>query len=217
MSTIQELVTVLPALPPSQQSFAASLIEQSNRRALSEKQLFWVNKLVQQASQPTPVAPATAQIGDLSGILALFSTARQHLKFPAITLGVPAASLAVRINVAGPSAKFPGTLNVVKSERDETTGRRDWYGRVKLNGAYEPAQKASEISMAITARLVEFAANPARVAAEHGKLNGVCCFCGLTLGPRPGSTKPSATALKSLAVGYGKDCAEHFGLPWGER
>lgn len=216
MATVQELATMLPMLPPSQREFAQNIIRRADYRPPSDKEMYWVNKLVADALSPAP-APAPAQIGDLSGILALFSTARQHLKFPAITLGVPAASLAVRINVAGPSAKFPGTLNVVKSERDEVTGRRDWYGRVKLNGAYEPAQKASEISAAITARLVEFAANPARVAAEHGKLNGVCCFCGLTLGPRPGSTKPSATALKSLAVGYGKDCAEHFGLPWGER
>jgi Family of unknown function (DUF6011) len=204
-STVQELVTVLPALPPSQQSFAASLIEQSGRRALSEKQMFWVNKLVQQASQPAPAAPATAQIGDLSGITALFDKARRHLKFPAIVMSVPAASRLVRINVAGERARFPGTLNVTSGEKPTGEGR-EWFGRVKLNGTYEPSARASEISAAITARLVEFAADPARVASEHGKLVGRCCFCNIAL-----------TDERSTAVGYGKICAEHYGLSWGER
>lgn len=215
--TIQRLEQALPQVPPFRQDFARSLVSQAQRKALSEKQMFWVNKLLNEALAPPPAALPTAQIGDLSGIKALFDRARAHLKFPAVTLNVPAvAGLSIRINVAGPTAKFPGTLNVCNSERDERTGRRDWYGRVKLDGSYEPGLKASEIASAVTARLVEFASNPARVAAEYGKLNGVCCFCGLVLGPRPGSTKASATALKSLAVGYGKTCADNFGLPWGE-
>ena len=214
--TVQRLEAVLAQVPPFRQDFARSLISQAQRKALSEKQMFWVNKILGEALNP-PAAVEVTQIGDLSGIKALFDRARAHLKFPAVTLNVPAVTgLSIRINVAGPSAKLPGTLNVVNSERNEATGRRDWYGRVKLDGSYEPGQKASEIATAVTARLVEFAANPARVAAEYGKLNGVCCFCGLTLGPRPGSPKASATALKSVRVGYGKTCAENFGLPWGE-
>ena len=199
--TVQHLEIALPSLPLSRKDFARSLIDQAARRGLSEKQLFWVNKLVTEATQPTPVA---AQIGNLSGITSLFDAARRHLKFPAIVMGVPAVGKTVRINVAGPSAKFPGSLNVASGEKPEPGARRDWYGRVQRDGRYEPIAGASEIATAVTARLVEFAANPARVAAEHGRLTGRCCFCNLALSDE-----------RSTAVGYGKICAAHYELPWG--
>ena len=58
----------------------------------------------------------------------------------------------------------------------------------------------------IAARLREFADDPARVAGEHGRLTGNCCFCHHTL-----------EDARSTAVGYGPVCASHYGLPWGER
>lgn len=42
-------------------------------------------------------------------------------------------------------------------------------------------------------------------AAAYGKLSGKCMFCGLDL-----------TDERSMLVGYGPDCAEKHGLPWGE-
>ena len=209
--TVQDLTVALPTLPPSKQGFAASLIEQSARRGLSEKQLFWVNKLVTDARQP---APAAAPVGDLSGILSLFRRAKP--KFPSVTLKVPATNLAIRVTVAGPNARFPGSLNVTGAVRPEGE-RRPWFGRVKLDGSYEPSNSAGVATApAIAAQLARFAADPAGVAAEYGKQNGYCCFCRRKLGPRNASEKASATALKSLAVGYGKDCADSYGLPWGE-
>lgn len=41
-------------------------------------------------------------------------------------------------------------------------------------------------------------------AARFGKLYGICCFCSRTL-----------TDERSIGVGYGPVCAEHYGLPWG--
>jgi hypothetical protein len=205
MHTVQELAAALPILPDSKKSFAASLIEQSGRRGLSEKQLFWVNKLVADARSPTP-APAAVNVGNLSGITALFDRAKQHLKSPAIVMGVPAAAgMLVRINVAGAQAKFPGSLNVTSGEKSAMGERREWYGRVQRDGSYEPSAKAGASATAITARLIEFAADPARVASEHGRLTGRCCFCNLALSDE-----------RSTAVGYGKTCAAHYGLPWGE-
>lgn len=37
-------------------------------------------------------------------------------------------------------------------------------------------------------------------------VTGHCCFCSLPL-----------TDERSTAVGYGKVCADHFGLSWGAR
>jgi Family of unknown function (DUF6011) len=206
MYTVQELAAALPTLPPSKQGFAASLIEQSARRALSDKQLFWVNKLTEDARRPVAPAPTAVNVGNLAGIQALFNKARQHLKFPAIVMSVPAAGLAIRINVAGPSARYPGSLNVTSGEKPSPGERREWYGRVQRDGAYEPSAKAGPSALSISERLVAFAADPAGIAAEHGRLTGRCCFCNIALSDE-----------RSTNVGYGKTCAGHYGLPWGER
>ena len=85
---------------------------------------------------------------------------------------------------------------------------REWLGRVTLDGSYQPARKANGRADAIARRLRELAQDPVKVAAEHGKLTGRCCFCNHRLGE--GKDK------RSVAVGYGPDCAEHFGLSWGK-
>ena len=56
----------------------------------------------------------------------------------------------------------------------------------------------------ITDLLTRFAADPAKVASEHGALTGSCCFCNKALKDE-----------RSTQVGYGSTCAKHYGLPWG--
>lgn len=148
--------------------------------------------------------PIVAQIGDLSGVLALFDKAKQHLKFPSIVLAVPAINETIRINVAGDQAKVPGSLNIVSLTATDPRGRKMWYGRVLRDGNFE--QSGYSASVAVVDRLIDLAKDPAKVAAEHGKLTGRCCFCNLPL-----------TDERSTAVGYGKTCANHFGLAWGDR
>lgn len=201
--TVQDLEAALPTLPTSKQSFAQSLIDQAAKKGLSDKQMFWVNKLIEDATKP---AAAPVQVGRLDGINLLFDNARKHLKFPAIMLSVPAANMTIRINVAGSSAKFPGTLNVCSGEKPAYDDRRAWFGRVMKDGSYVPSDKAAINAAAITERLTAFARNAAEVAAEHGKLTGRCCFCNLHLSDE-----------RSTTVGYGKTCAAHFGLPWGAK
>lgn len=157
--------------------------------------------------QRTAAAMSSESVGDLSGILALFDKAKRKLKFPAIVLGVPAVGMTIRINVAGERARAPGSLTVADAERDEESGRRDWLGRVHLDGRYEarmglPARETA----AIDQRLRDFAADPVKVAGEHGKLTGRCCFCNRPLEDE-----------RSTAVGYGPVCAQNFGLEWGSR
>jgi hypothetical protein len=168
------------------------------------------------APEPKPAAKA---VGDLSGILALFAKAKQTLKFPAIVVGVPVllpngewerdgegnlvfSGASLRINVAGERAKVPGSLTVLDADKNGNN-RRDWLGRILTDGTFEPGFKGNGPS--VIKRLREFAADPAKVAGEDGRLHGRCSFCRLPLKDE-----------RSTAVGYGPICAKHFGLPWGE-
>jgi hypothetical protein len=146
---------------------------------------------------------ATAVVGDLSGVLALFAHAKQHLKYPAIVLSVPDAGMAIRLNVAGERAQVPGSITVLESNGTGSDGR-EWLGRITTDGTYQPSRSANGRTTAITSRLRAFACEPAKVAAEHGKLTGACCFCNRSLSDD-----------RSTAVGYGRTCSKHFGLPWG--
>ncbi len=208
MTNLEALRDVLPKLSPSDANFAASLLRQAASRPLSPKQLPWVDKLIERASAPPKSAGPSAEVGSLAGILALFDKAKGKLKYPAIVLSVPAASMAVRISVAGPKSKAPGSLNVLSTERSEPGAfgnlQRAFFGRVGIDGIYKSSGKGESMFEALSARLKEFADSPAVVAAEHGKLTGNCCFCGLSL-----------TDERSTAVGYGATCAKNWGMPWG--
>jgi hypothetical protein len=154
-----------------------------------------------------PAAPQPAPtVGDLSGILALFAKAQGHLKFPAIVLSVPEAQETIRVSVAGESARVPGSLTVVSMTQRDYQDRKLWYGRVLLTGAFEASRTIGEKADPITARLRDFACDPVKIATEHGRLTGRCCFCHQTLRDE-----------RSTAVGYGETCASHWGLAWGAR
>ena len=195
MTTIETLSANVSKLAPRDQDFANSLIEQSKHRILSAKQLYWVDVLADRAAKP---APEAKQVGDMSGAIALFDKARQHLKYPAIVLSVADVG-EVRINVAGDRARFPGSLNVVRY------ADREWLGRVHQDGTFEPSRK-HDASDELVAGLEAFSSDPAGVAAEHGKLTGRCCFCNTGLSDE-----------RSTDVGYGPVCAKHYGLPWGAK
>lgn len=170
------------------------------------------------AQAPKAPAPQAQAVGDLSGVLALFAKAKTHLRWPAIVLCVPEIDAdmdvddyAIRLTIAGPRAQAPGSVTVCENDRNGTNDygepTREWLGRVTLDGTYQPARKANGRAEAIARRLRELAQDPVKVAAEHGKLTGRCCFCNRRLG--------EGKDQRSVAVGYGPDCAEHFGLSWG--
>ena len=146
--------------------------------------------------------PATTQtqVGNLTGITTLFERARTHLRHPAIVMALPSNGSLIRISVAGPSARVPGSLNVTAQD-DFVDGRRRWFGRVLQTGVFDQREGGPEIA----AQLQRFAANPAQVAQESARLTGRCCFCNRPLDDE-----------RSTAVGYGPICAAHYHLPWGE-
>lgn len=148
------------------------------------------------------------RIGELGNLLALFDRASQHLKFPGVVLKVHDTEYTIRVRRAGADSAAPGTLNVTDAVRSYWNSRYarnqfKWYGRVHRNGEFEMAQ---DTPLVIANRLKELAADPVRVASEHGRLTGRCCFCNLPLEDE-----------RSTAQGYGPVCAGHYGLPWGDR
>lgn len=198
---ITALKAVVPSLRPHDANFAESLISQFERFGrLSPKQWPYVEKLVATAKQgETP--RETVEVGSLDGILKLFEKASQHLKHPSVILSVP-GSEAIEISVAGAQAKVPGSLNVTTKERRGDEGRKNWFGRILRDGKFEKSPRQVSPA-ALVASLQAFAKEPAKVAAEYGKLHGYCCFCNRKLKDE-----------RSTEVGYGETCANHFGLPY---
>jgi Family of unknown function (DUF6011) len=206
---VEQLQSLLQAFDnPRDRQFAASLCTQFwNRGDLTPKQMPWVDKLIAKATQPA--APARAQgataIGDLASIVQLFGRTAGRLQKPSIVLltdmEVVSTDNMIRIQLAGPASRNPGSLYVTWYES------KVYLGLVTPQGEFrpKPGTASTEQLAKITAMLRLFAANPAEVAGVHGRLMGRCCFCRLGLDdPR------------STAVGYGPICAGHYGLPWGE-
>lgn len=179
--------------------FAQSLCGQYARKgSLSPKQWPWVEKLTRKADGivDEPKAEETVAVKE---IIALFTAAREHLKWPKVLL--PAADGSVQFSVAGDRAKCPGTINITDGGRYPDN---KWYGRIHLDGRWE--QPASGVPSHITTLVHRFSANPAGVAAELGHATGNCVFC-----------RKSLTDERSVFVGYGRTCAGHYDLPWGNK
>lgn len=191
--SIAALTAALPNLAPNDRQFAQSLLSAPR---LSEKQMFWVGKLVERAAAPPP-APVKLG-GEFRAIRDMFTAAGRKLKRPAILLHD--GTEPIRLSVAGDGARVPGSINVTTAGSFET---RTWLGRILADGSYEPSRKAAP---SVAALLTRFSASPAVVAAECGKLMGACSFCSRPL-----------TDARSVEVGYGPVCAENYGLAWGAK
>src|SRR5262249_50313934 len=119
-----------------------------------------------------------------------------------IRFSLPEPNGEVQLHVTGAASKRPGTITVSNGGRYGEFNSK-WYGYISFEGKFEPSRNCTP---EIEKFLHEFAADPAKVAGEYGRLTGNCCFCGLKL-----------TDERSTAVGYGPVCSEKYGLPWGER
>lgn len=207
---ISRLTAALPNMSAKSREFAQSLIAQSAIRPLSDKQLYWVNKLASDAAAPRPAAP-TAEIGNTKGIVDWFAS--RKAKSPAIVLVLERDGDRVveeiRVSRYGAASKNAGQLKVASHTHfeDGFYGPQGvWYGSVAALGTYTGARKHEGKVPAIAAKLAAFAADPAGVAAADGKAMGRCCFCYLPL-----------SQDGSLAMGYGQKCAKNNGLPWSAK
>jgi Family of unknown function (DUF6011) len=126
----------------------------------------------------------------LAALVSLFDTAKAAgMKQPSIRVRGEDLNLVVKLD-----ERRPGGLVVWKANMGGFVGTITAQGAPNLR---DP--KAATVLRA-------FACDPAGQATVYGKATGQCCFCGQEL-----------TDPRSVAMGYGPICAEHFGLPWGEK
>lgn len=160
----------------------------SSKRLYTPKQHQWVEKLIAEATK----APALKL--DIKGIVDLFETAKQHLKYPKIVL-----RLMGQYDVRLKPAKN-GNIYI-----DNGVYQGAYYGKITPAGEFFHGKDlAPHMVAALEGLLTLLASDPAVVAQEYGRLTGNCCFCAREL-----------TDARSITVGYGPVCADHFGLPWG--
>lgn len=201
ISLIDALVALeanLDKLSGRDREFAESLVQQSKYRPLSDKQVPHVFRLHDKALGVAPVVETVPV--NATGIEALLRSANKRLKYPAIKLRTEDGTF-LRISIAGAKSTTPGAINIAG---EGSWPDRTFYGWIK-GGAYVPHHSASQkTATAIGVALLAFAADPAGVAAAYGKRTGACCFCSRRLDD-----------ARSVEVGYGPTCADHYGLPWG--
>ena len=195
----EELRTTMANTRPEDREFCRSLIANVIDRGFlgsTPKQRYWLEALLEKARNGEQARKKT-QVGDFKGLTALFTRASRKLKNPAIVIGM--AGHEIRLQVAGYRSRAPGTVNVTTNASFEN---RTWFGRILETGEFE-ASPRDRTPEGLIEGLQRFAADPAGVAAEHGKLTGRCCFCNLGLKDE-----------RSTSVGYGPTCAENYGLPY---
>lgn len=182
-------------------SFSQELVNDHMRNpsGMSPNRKAWLlvkaQQVLDQASKSVEPQVITDNMG---GVLKVFEKAKQHLKFPKIRLQLPDGSPVV-LSVAGSNSRNPGS--VVVNDGGRYPSNR-FYGYLHLDGSFSSGRAyCGEVGVLLR----EFAIDPAGVSSKYGKSTGSCCFCGLPLTNGKGG---------SASVGYGPDCADHWGLPW---
>ena len=158
-----------------------------DKKTPAASQAFWLHRLATPRPALKPVSMDAGRIEEL------LTKAGENLKFPSIVLAD--GDRTIKVAKAGQRSKYFGSITVA----GERYGQ-GWYGTIK-GGEFKPAKDCDD---KITDLLTRFAADPAKVASEHGALTGSCCFCNKALKDE-----------RSTQVGYGSTCAKHYGLPWG--
>lgn len=157
-----------------------------------------VINVIQIAVQRCNAKPAE-QLTDaenFAGIAKLFSNATGKLKRPKLAFDL--GKHRVRLNIAGDRSRYPGTIAVTNGEYGDDSV---YFGRIMTDGEFRPGR---DCNASVRKFLRDFADNPAKAAAEYGKMSGHCCFCSQKL-----------TDSRSVDWGYGPVCAKNWGLPWG--
>lgn len=152
--------------------------------------------------RPNYAPRETVALPSVTGVVDLLRKAQDAgLKFPKLWLQF-ADRGDLRISVAGSQSRTPGYLMLTDGG---PFGDNKFYGRISPAGVLELGRDAPPRRDELVPLLSRLACEPAKVAAEFGHLTGHCCFC----------TRPLNDA-RSIEVGYGKICAQKFGLPWGK-
>lgn len=192
-SSLSDVAAVAILRAHGKGDFATSLVNQWDSRGLSQRQIAWVHRIATTLMNPTP-APV-ADVGNLSGVVALFDKAGAKLKYPKITFSHNGQTF--QLVRAGNRSAHAGSVNVTDGGR---FGKNVWYGRINRDGTVTSSRNWTP---AVELLLRGMQEDPAGFAAAKGKQSGNCIFC-----------RKSLTDPRSVEVGYGQTCAGHYGLPW---
>lgn len=175
--------------------FASDLMAAARRRRLSPTQASWLHKLATDRAAP-------AKLGGLAPVIEMLLKAKAAQKrLPRIELSATdddGQSQRVVIKLRKSTA-YVGGASVTDGG---PYGVSVLFGFISESGEYRPMR---DNSAEVETLLCELAADPAKVAGQHGVATGNCSFCARLLSDK-----------RSRFVGYGPTCADKFGLPWGE-
>jgi hypothetical protein len=185
-------------------SFALSLCNQFARKdSLSDKQWFWVNKLLKEATGSSGAAkPTTSGVEEIfSGqiLQSLLRDASKKLKRPKLRYQTDTGFKVIFSYVAERDSKWFDCIFIDNGQRAEAKKR---YGFVANNGNGRLDRNAPPEIKALIRKIAE---DPTNTAKLQGQAYKHCCFCGLEL-----------LNKSSVYHGYGPICAEKWGLPWGD-
>ena len=198
MNEIATLKSVFNKLGDRDRDFAGSLIEGFDRYGrVSEKQLYWVNVLIQRANGAKPMA--STELVSVVEIKNLFAKASKSLKRMKIRLKTTFNQNVV-FTIAGERSKYAGQVMITDGG---PFGANIYFGKIDMEGNLLKTGRCDDNVLEL---IKEFANDPAETAGKYGRLTGNCCFCMRGLDDE-----------RSVSVGYGPVCAGHYGLPWGEK
>jgi hypothetical protein len=139
---------------------------------------------------------------DLTGICKLFEAPiGRGLKRPGLRFIFNGALIFVK---KAPEKKSSGQ-NHPNSGCYYVTREGLYIGKITPSGEFKPSSHFYGSLDSVLDFLQVFADDPVKVASEYGRKTGVCCFCG----------NPLADG-RSLAKGYGPQCAKSWSLAWGD-
>lgn len=189
-----KLRQLLPFFAEKDKGFINSLIDWNQGKGMpfSSKQLYWVNKFIQEGEEAftkkgLTITIATRKFPNIAKLF-LYSKQVTSLAYPKITYqldkNAPAITLYYNNNHGCIQAKVAGKL----------------VATIKANGQEDARWP---IKTSYLAMLETIEKDPVAAATLSGKLTSCCSFCGRAL-----------TDERSVVLGYGPVCAEHWGLPW---
>jgi hypothetical protein len=198
---IAALTAALPSLDASSRTFAESLLRQYAQRGnLTVRQWPHVERLCERAQRPAgaPAAPVGESLPEpnADALRARLAAAAAHgLLRPMIRVGT------MRLSLPGPTSQYANRPVVFVRNANTYAGRIEAGRFIAARGALpgDTRDTVAALHSVLTGDVVEN-------LAAIGRRTGSCCFCAREL-----------TDGRSVRVGYGPVCADHYGLPWGER
>lgn len=210
---VQKLTEVKAQLPKGDWDFASDLVKSYKKYGdLTPKQYPWVGRLLAKAGvvvEGVNDNPQTTlkhhEIGDFEGVYNMLLEAQAHLKFPSLRFirSQDGFEFDFKMYLSGPKSKVPGQVNIVQMLKTPVDGKDNrWLGRVSMGGRWETYLAENDLLFNVTAGvLMDMAIDAVAAIEAYGKMSGRCAFCNSEL-----------TDHRSLAVGYGPVCADHYGL-----